>query len=101
MIGGSIVLAFVYFAIVYLAAFMITKVKPLEKPIVKKGLLLSVIKTAGIFVSLGGFLFGYSYWGELDQPLGVVGGVLICLTGISIGVIGKLSEDFQKVDGRK
>ncbi|KAF0145382.1 MAG: hypothetical protein FD156_952 [Nitrospirae bacterium] len=100
--GGSIALAFIYFAIVYLGAFVVKKLKPIHIPIIKKGFFLSVVKNSGIFVSLGGFfLFGFSYWGKTIQPLGVVGGILVCLIGLSLGIIGKISEDFYEVSIKK
>lgn len=51
-VKGAIALAFIYFAIVYLAAFVVKKLKLIQKPIVKKGFFLFVMKNSGIFIFL-------------------------------------------------
>ncbi len=99
IIGGSVVLAIIYsLIIVSLATFAVKKIGNIQKLIIKKGIILSIVKNSGVFVSLGGFyLFAFSYWGNPFQILGVVGGIIVFLIGISLGVIGSISEDFYKV----
>jgi hypothetical protein len=98
--GTFMVIFLIYCVAVFPVVSLVKKLEMCKGPVMKEGYYLHMVKNLGILLFLGGSLGMHLYWWNPFHPLGTIIGMILCLMGIYLGVIGKISEDFYRAIGK-